>query len=48
MRTLELRLMHKKHLLTALHYHDASGAALCHTHPRVRAEFLHRYALQNG
>ncbi len=47
MRTLNLLLMYKKHLLTALHHHDASGAALCHTQPGMQAEFLHRYAPNN-
>lgn len=47
MRTLKLLLMHKNHLLTALHHHDASGAALCHTQTGVQAEVLHRYAPKN-
>ena len=44
MRTLKLLLMHKKHLLTALHHHDASCAALCHTQTVMQAKALHRYA----
>ena len=44
MRTLNLLLMYKKHLLTALYHHHANGAALCHTHPGAQAECLHRYA----